>query len=68
MSARPTTANCESQYVIEVAWIRKPDPSTTRCSVSSNIEWRLRWNSMIHSPFANAVATPSRSASPRAAW
>ena len=58
----------ERADAIDVAWIRKPEPSTARCSVSSNIELRLRWNSMIHSPFANAVATPPRSASPRAAW
>jgi hypothetical protein len=64
----PTTANCESQYVIDVAWIRNVEPSTARWRLSSIIECRLRWKSMIASPFATAAATPPRSARPRAAW
>ena len=41
----------------EVAWISSDERSTACCSVSSIIEPRLRWKSMIHSPFANAGLT-----------
>ena len=64
----PTTANCESQYVHDVACTSSEDLSIALWNVSSIIECRWRWTSMIRRPFSNASAVPPWSASPRASW
>ena len=66
-SATPTIANCDSQYVYDVAWTSNDERSTRCWSGSSIIEPRLRWKSMIHSPLAKARLT-LWSAAPRATW
>ena len=44
---RPTTANCDSQYVAAVRSTSNVEPSTTRCRAGSKSVPMLRWKSMI---------------------
>ena len=63
-SVSPTTANCESQYVYDVAKMRTPELWTKLWTVGSISAWRRFSASITRVPFQNASAT-SRSAAPR---
>ena len=63
----PTTANCDSQYVYEVASTRSSDFSTKFWIPGSISAWMRFSASMTSVPFQNASAMP-RSAAPRATW